>query len=35
LSIPEMVKAGIALNLIAIVLISLLSLTIAPYFLQG
>jgi sodium-dependent dicarboxylate transporter 2/3/5 len=35
LSIPEMAKAGIALNLIAIVLISLLALTIAPYFLQG
>jgi sodium-dependent dicarboxylate transporter 2/3/5 len=35
LSIPEMAKAGIALNLIAIVLISFVALTIAPYFLQG
>ena len=34
-SIPDMAKAGIALNLVAIVLISLLALTIAPYFLQG
>jgi sodium-dependent dicarboxylate transporter 2/3/5 len=35
LSIPQMAKAGMALNLIAIVLISLLALTIAPYVLQG
>jgi sodium-dependent dicarboxylate transporter 2/3/5 len=35
LSIPQMAKAGFALNIIAIAAISLLALTIAPYFLQG
>lgn len=35
LTIPEMAKAGLVLNLISIALISLLALTIAPYFLQG
>jgi sodium-dependent dicarboxylate transporter 2/3/5 len=35
LTIPEMARAGLLLNLISIALISLLALTIAPYFLQG
>jgi solute carrier family 13 (sodium-dependent dicarboxylate transporter), member 2/3/5 len=35
LTIPQMAKAGLILNLIAIVLVSLLALTLAPLFLQG
>lgn len=35
LTIPKMAKAGMALNLIAIVLVSLAALFLAPVFLQG
>ena len=33
LNIPKMAKAGIALNLVGIVLVSLVALTLAPRFL--
>ena len=35
LTIPQMAKTGVILNLIGIVLVSLIALTIAPYLLQG
>jgi sodium-dependent dicarboxylate transporter 2/3/5 len=35
LTIPKMVRAGIALNIIGIVLVSLVALTLAPKFLHG
>jgi sodium-dependent dicarboxylate transporter 2/3/5 len=35
LTIPKMARAGLALNLIGIVLVSLVALTLAPRFLQG
>jgi sodium-dependent dicarboxylate transporter 2/3/5 len=35
LTIPKMARAGFALNLIAIVLVSIVALTLAPRFLQG
>lgn len=35
LTIPQMARAGVVLNLIAVFLISLLALTLAPLFLQG
>jgi solute carrier family 13 (sodium-dependent dicarboxylate transporter), member 2/3/5 len=35
LTIPQMVRAGLVLNLISAVLVSLIALTIAPYFLYG
>ena len=33
LSIPKMIRAGFALNLIGIVIVSIVSMTLAPYFL--
>jgi sodium-dependent dicarboxylate transporter 2/3/5 len=35
LTIPKMVRAGIALNIIGIALLSLIALTLAPRFLHG
>jgi sodium-dependent dicarboxylate transporter 2/3/5 len=35
LTIPKMVRAGIALNIIGIILVSLISLTLVPKFLHG
>lgn len=34
LSIPKMIRAGFALNLIGIVIVSIVSMTLAPYFLN-
>jgi sodium-dependent dicarboxylate transporter 2/3/5 len=34
LSIPKMIRAGLALNLIGIVIVSIVSMTLAPYFLN-